>query len=161
VDEKGRRENRLSKTEIKEFNAEVVPRALEERKRLGFSTSDDLVYPYGKTKSDVNYSKDGLYACGFYVDGICFVPWLHMFIAWDGSIYTCCMMNGRMEPLGNAGKSDVGDVFEGEPYRNLRSRFIGERFEYCAACDDFLKENELLNACLNRTLGPLCEIQPR
>jgi MoaA/NifB/PqqE/SkfB family radical SAM enzyme len=151
VDEKGRRKNRLSATQIYRYNREVAPRVLELRRRYGFSTAPALVYPFGVTDEEVRYSAKGLYARGFFERRACLAPWLHAFFAWNGDTFLCCMTNGRMDPLGNVGRESVREVFEGPGYRRIREEFLaGRHLSSCHRCDLFLPENALLHAALER-----------
>jgi hypothetical protein len=65
------------------------------------STSDDFVFPFGRSESEVEYSASTLYARGFYKEHVCFVPWLHTFIDWKGEerymrrVY--CERDGRVQ----------------------------------------------------------------
>jgi MoaA/NifB/PqqE/SkfB family radical SAM enzyme len=148
VDEKGGN-NRLSRRQIERFNLEVVPQALELRRRYGFPTAPDRVYPFGVTPLDIRYTKHGLYARGQYERMLCMVPWLHMFIAWDGQVSLCCMTNGRAPPLGNLAAQSVREVFDGPRYREVRAAFrSGHQPTDCARCDLFLRENRQLAAAL-------------
>ena len=149
VDEKGERRNRLSRSQIRRYNQEVAPRVLELRQRYGFSTAPELVYPFGLTEEDIRLSAAGLYARRAYDRRPCLAPWLHLFLAWDGECYLCCMTNGRMESLGNAARQSVGEVFRGPTLRRIRRRFLaGKPHPACARCDMFLAENRLLHQAL-------------
>ncbi len=149
VDEKGERRNRLSRSQIRRYNQEVAPRVLERRQRHGFSTAPELVYPFGLTDEDLRLAADGLYARGAYGDRPCLAPWLHLFVAWDGQCYLCCMTNGRMESLGNASREPLAGIFCGPAMRRVRRRFLeGRPHPACARCDMFLTENRVLHEAL-------------
>jgi MoaA/NifB/PqqE/SkfB family radical SAM enzyme len=151
VDEKGPRRNRLTLEEILHYNAEIAPAVREARRRCGFSTDPAFVYPYGLSQRDLKFSKKAHYARGFYQERPCLAPWMHLFIAWDGNCYLCCMTNGRMEPLGNVARSSVGEVFWGERMQRVRRQFLdGFRHEICHRCDMFLTENARLHRALGR-----------
>ena len=151
VDEKGSRKNRLSETQIGEYNREIAPEVLELRRHYGFSTHPLDVYPFGVTEEEVGFSARGLYARGFFERRACLVPWFHMFMAWDGDVYLCCMTNGRMDPLGNVGRQGVREVFQGGAYRRIREEFkAGRHLPSCQRCDLFLRENSLLHAALDQ-----------
>lgn len=149
VDEKGPGKKRLSKCQIREYNRELAPRALEIRRRFGLPTPFERIYPFGVTKEELRLSKKGLYARGAFAQAPCLAPWLHTFIAWDGEVYLCCMTNGRIDSLGNAGDTPLRDIFHGEAYRRVRAAFAaGRQFPICARCDLFLPENRKLHAAL-------------
>lgn len=151
VDEKGERRNRLSRGQIRRFNEEIAPRALELRRLHGFSTRPELVYPFGVSEEDVRLSAEGLYARGALAGKPCLAPWLHLFMAWDGECYLCCMTNGRMESLGNVGRTSVAAIFQGEAMRKVRADFLaGRPHPICARCDMFLVENRQLHDALDQ-----------
>jgi MoaA/NifB/PqqE/SkfB family radical SAM enzyme len=154
VDEKGKGRNRLRKKDIVDFNARIVPEVERRRRKHGFSLRDSLVYPFGRTKEEINYAKEGEYARGFFDEALCYVPWLHTFVTWNGSVYLCCMMRGRIEPLGNAGNEAIGEIFRGKAYREVRRTMKIERPAPCRRCDDFLDENRDLNRGLFRSGSP-------
>lgn len=149
VDEKGPPRNRLSRAQIRRYNEEIAPRVLQKRQEHGFSTHPDLVFPFGRSEEDLRQSRDGLYARGFYAERTCMAPWLHLFVAWDGESYLCCMTNGRMESLGNVRADGVRGVFLGERMRQVRAAFMAQRpHPICHRCDMFLQENRKLHAAL-------------
>ena len=151
VDEKGPRRNRLSARQIRAYNRSIAPLVLEERRRAGFSAAPQFVYPFGVTDEDVRLSAQGLYARGYFARRPCLAPWLHAFFAWNGDAYLCCMTNGRMDALGNAGRQSVREIFAGEPYRAVRRRFLsGRHLASCHRCDLFLSENARLHAALDQ-----------
>ena len=149
VDEKGPRKKRLSRSQIEEYNREIAPRVLELRQQYGLSTAPDKVYPFGVTPEEVKLSRDGFYARGFYERRACLAPWLHTFLAWNGDVYLCCMTNGRMGALGNAGRQTMREIFHGDPYRRVRESFMaGRHLAPCHRCDLFLVENARLHGAL-------------
>jgi MoaA/NifB/PqqE/SkfB family radical SAM enzyme len=149
VDEKGPRKNRLSRRQIEEYNREIAPRVLELRERYGLSTARDKVYPFGVTPEEVRLSREGQYARGFYERQPCLAPWLHTFLAWNGDVFLCCMTNGRIDPLGNAGRQTMREIFHAKPYRKVRAAFLaGRHFSACKRCDLFLAENSKLHEAL-------------
>lgn len=149
VDEKGPRRNRLSHSQICRYNREIAPRVLELRQLHGFSTAPEMVYPFGLTDEDLRQAADGFYARGAYRHHPCLAPWLHLFLAWDGECYLCCMTNGRMESLGNAGQEALAGIFRGAALRRIRRRFLeGRPHPACARCDMFLTENRRLHEAL-------------
>ncbi|MBI5596218.1 MAG: radical SAM protein [Elusimicrobia bacterium] len=149
VDEKGEGTLRLTKRHILEYNREVAPRVEEARLKAGWTAPFDRVYPFGVTEEEVRHSKKGLYARGYFETRTCLAPWLHMFVAWDGAVYLCCMTNGRIEPLGNVGTMPVSDVFLGERYRAVRADFTrGRQLKACASCDLFRPQLDALHSAL-------------
>ena len=152
VDEKGERKKRLSRSEIRAYNREIAPEVEELRARFGFSTDPLLVYPFGVTEDEIDASSRALYARGFFERKSCLAPWLHLFAAWNGDVFLCCMTNGRMEPLGNLGLESAPEIFRGERYRRIREEFrAGRHLPPCARCDLFLGENARLHDALDRT----------
>ncbi len=140
----------IKKSEIKDFNLCIAPEVETLRIRLGFSTDPLLVYPFGQSKDDINHAREGRYALGFFDEHLCYVPWLHLFIAWNGDVYPCCMTRGRVKSLGNLIENSVEEVFTGEEYSRLRRVFIRNRLPECARCDNFLHENHLLVEALEK-----------
>ena len=151
VDEKGERKNRLSRSQIERYNAEVAPVVAERRRQAGFSLAPALVYPFGRTQEEIRQAKRGLYSLGHYEKMPCWAPWLHLFIGWDGECYLCCMTNGRMDSLGNVATLGVRGVFLGEAMAAVRQRFRAGKLETsCSRCDMFLPENLLLQGAMEQ-----------
>lgn len=143
---------RLSKTLIREYNAEIAPRVKEIRTRAGLSVEEAFVYPFGRPGLEV-LSASGDYARGYYTERLCYAPWLHLFIAWDGHVYLCCMTNGRIESLGNVSERSVRDIYQGPELRAMREGMKAARLPACHACDMFLADNAKLHAALNPALS--------
>ena len=151
VDEKGPRKNRLSRWQIENYNEEVAPRVLEARRQAGYSTAPWMVYPFGRSEQEMERSRKGQYSLGIYQHKPCLSPWMHLFIGWDGETYLCCMTNRRMESLGNVGRQTVMDIFNGQPMRQVRQRFLALDLESsCARCDMVNFENRLLHEALQQ-----------
>ncbi len=149
VDEKGPRVNRLSRSQIREYNRDIAPLVAERRRRRGLPTTLQDIHPFGVTENEIALSSKGMYARGYFERRTCLAPWLHLFMAWDGNSYLCCMTNGRMESLGNVGRQSVRSVFHGEPMQRIRREFrAGRHLPTCQRCDLFLKENSQLDAAL-------------
>lgn len=139
---------RLSRRLIRLYNESIAPRVLEIRKASGYATDDAFVFPFGRGGLEVLDSAQGRYAGSYYRDRLCHAPWLHLFIAWDGKVYLCCMTNGRIEPLGNVRGASVSEVFRGPGFRAIRDAMRSARLPSCHACDMFLRENRLLDEAL-------------
>lgn len=139
---------RLSQRLIREYNEEIAPRAAELRARFGMPLGARYVYPFGQGEGAVKDSSDGLYAAGFYRRHLCYAPWTHVFVAWDGRVFLCCMTNGRIEPLGDLARESVREVFEGPRFAAIRSAMKRERLPSCHQCDMFLDENAALARAL-------------
>ncbi len=149
VDEKGARKNRLSRRQIELYNREIAPEVAEIRLRYGFSMLAEKIHPFGVTAEEIAFSRDGFYARGFFERQPCLAPWLHLFLAWDGAAYLCCMTNGRIEPLGNVRSGAVAEIFRGERFQAIRREFLaGRALPACHRCDLFLSENARLHAAL-------------
>lgn len=134
----------LSKSQIREFNDVVALQVIEARKRYGFSTASHITFPLGKKKAEINLAKEARYALGYYEDHLCFAPWLHTFISWNGDVFLCCMSRGRIPPLGNVRHESPEEIFRGARYNEVRNAIRQKRFEFCSRCDDFLEENRFL-----------------
>jgi radical SAM protein with 4Fe4S-binding SPASM domain len=149
VDERGEDpEHRLKPRDIDEFNTTIAPVALEMRQRLGFSTAPHLVWPLGRSEREISYSARGKYAQGYFEQRTCYVPWLHMFVAWNGDVYLCCMARNKTDPLGNLRRNTVQEIFDGEPYRRIRRQFLTEMPKVCHRCDMFVHENAAVETAL-------------
>lgn len=146
---------RLSRRQIARYNAEIAPEVAALRRRFGMPDRLDRVYPFGLGEGDERYAKRGLYARGHYEHSLCFAPWLHTFIAWDGSVYLCCMTTERMAPLGNVGQTPLADILRGERYAAVRASFLaGDPHFMCHRCDLFAAENRWLARTLDVTPAP-------
>lgn len=146
VDEKGIKKvrHRLSKSQIKDYNKNIAPQVYEVRKAAGFSTHPSYVYPFGVSKEDLEYSKHGQYAMGYFKDNMCHAPLTHTFIGWNGDVSVCCMLQNKMKPLGNVRENTIHEIFTGETYTKFRDEFTKERLSACHRCDNFSRENEFL-----------------
>ena len=135
---------RLSKKMIGHYNEEIAPQVAAARAAVKMSLSDDRIYPYGKHSAEILDSVEGRYAGGFYREHACYAPFLHIFVAWDGKVYLCCMTNGRIESLGDLQQLSVRDVFLGEAFAAMRRQMMHERLDACHACDMYTRENRVL-----------------
>ncbi len=151
VDEKGPRLRRLSREAIRTFNREVAPVVADLRQRYAFPLTTGRLYPFGVTEEEVRRSARGLYSRGAFASRPCLAPWLHLFLAWNGDAFSCCMTNQRMPPLGNVGHSSVEEVFLGPRSQEVRRSFAaGRPHAACERCDLFLAENALLHSALEQ-----------
>ncbi|MEZ4231433.1 MAG: radical SAM/SPASM domain-containing protein [Polyangiaceae bacterium] len=139
---------RLSKRLIREYNEEIAPQVEELRRHYGFPLGNEYVYPFGRDKRELDASAAGDYALAYYQRNQCLAPWLHLFVAWDGKVYLCCMTNGRIEPLGDLATQSVREVWLGDAFQRIRAQMRAERIPSCHACDMYLTENRELNAAL-------------
>lgn len=145
---------RLTKRLIREYNEEIAPEVLEIRQSFGLRTTPEYVYPFGRSSLHVVESVQGHYAGGYYRDRICYAPYTHMFVAWNGDVFLCCMTNGRIEPLGNISEESVREVFLGERFEEIRRGMDAARLPTCHACDMFLNENRTLAEALGEGQEP-------
>ncbi len=152
VDSK-RPELRLSKQLIRRYNSDVAPQVAELRARYGMPVNERMLYPFGRAREAISDSIDGRYAADFYRTRLCYAPYLHMFVAWDGKVYLCCMTNGRIEPLGDLAVQSVEEVFFGPAFAAIRAEMMRERLPACHACDMYLAENEALSQALPGPIG--------
>ena len=149
-----RDELRLTKQLIRHYNENVAPRVAELRMRYGMPLDERALYPFGQRSDAVKQSVQGRYAADFYRDHACYAPYLHMFVAWDGKVYLCCMTNGRIEPLGDLATQSVEQVFRGPGFARIRREMMRERLPACHACDMYLAENEALGQVLPGPVAP-------
>lgn len=148
VDEKSDHRLKLTKRMIRDYNEEIAPRVREVRAAHGMSLAPSMIHPFGRDSLHVVESAAGRYAGGYYREKLCYAPYLHLFVAWNGDVFLCCMTNGRIDPLGNVGEESVKAIFEGERFQQIRRRMEAERLPSCHQCDMFLEENELLRSRL-------------
>ncbi len=148
VDEKSTTENRLLPWQLQEYNDVIAPAVAALRAEYGYSTARHLVYPFGDGKPELRHAANSAYARGYYADHLCFAPWLHALVLWNGDILPCCMLRGRIPPLGNILFASFREIFLGEMAESFRQQFRARRLPACGACDDFLAENRVLNAAL-------------
>lgn len=71
-------------------------------------------------------------ACYPLVKSWCDVPWTSMFIAWDGTVYPCCMHLKR--PLGNVFEHSLREIWNGRKYMEFRRSFREGEEEFCKNC---------------------------
>jgi len=151
---------RLSKRLIREYEAEIAPEVAALRQRYGMPMGERYVHPFGVASEQLEEAKRGDYAGGFYREHLCYAPWTHVFIAWDGEVFLCCMTNGRIEPLGELAHQSVAEVFHGPRFAAIRAQMKRERLPSCHQCDMVLEENRALAAVLPGPLSP-GPIRPR
>jgi MoaA/NifB/PqqE/SkfB family radical SAM enzyme len=139
---------RLGLSEIRDYNAVVAPRVLEARVRAGFSLDARFVYPFGTHIDELRESARGRFGAGYYRAHLCYSPYLHLFVAWDGKVYLCCMTDEKIEPLGDLSRESVASVFSGERFQAIRAEMKRTRLVECHRCDMVLGENRALAAAL-------------
>jgi MoaA/NifB/PqqE/SkfB family radical SAM enzyme len=149
-----RRELRLSKRLIRAYNAEVAPRVAVVRREQGFSSDPLRIHPFGASRRAIAEAAEGRYAGGYYQDHLCYAPYTHVFVAWDGKVYLCCMTNARMAPLGDLSRESLAAVFRGPAFDAVRRSMLVTRPESCHACDMYLEENRSIAAGLGSLPPP-------
>ncbi len=147
-----RTELRLSKRLIREYEADIAPRVEAARRRVGMPLTEQRIHPFGLSRGEHSAASEGLYAADHYEEHLCYAPYLHMFVAWNGEVFLCCMTNGRIDPLGDLSQQSVRDVFTGDRFQAIRAAMRERRLDACHRCDMFLEENRRLHAVLP---GPL------
>lgn len=145
---------RLSKRLIREYNSAIAPEVRELRHALGMPVTEGAVYPFGRADQELTLSREGEYASGYYVNHLCYAPYLHAFAAWDGKVYLCCMTNGRIEALGDLGHQSLKQVFWGERFQAIRRSMLQARLAACHTCDMVLGENRALELALGAGARP-------
>jgi radical SAM protein with 4Fe4S-binding SPASM domain len=62
--------------------------------------------------------------------------WSKMFIEVDGDVSPCCADHPDRPRMGNIGKQDIGEIWQGSLYSDMRRRLLTERpFACCLHCD--------------------------
>ena len=66
----------------------------------------------------------------------CIIPWIHVHGFPDGRAYPCCL--GEMdEPIGDFKKSTLKEVWNGEPYKQMRKNMLEDKpCKECTKCYD-------------------------
>lgn len=147
VDSK-RTDLRLSKQLIRHYEAEIAPVVEERRRAAGLPLDPWRIHPFGVGKDEIKAAAKGLYAGGYYEAHACYAPYLHMFVAWNGEVYLCCMTNGRIDALGDLSRQSVREVFTGERFAAIRNQMARERLPSCHKCDMYTEENRRLATVL-------------
>lgn len=134
---------RLSKRQIKAYNERIAPVIAEKSLALGLMQYARQAYPFGQTSREINLSRNGFYAQGFYDRHPCFAPWTHAMIDHVGRVSVCCML--REGPImGDLRQQSFAEVWAGVNYTTLRTSQTLPLFPACRCCDDFLDENRQL-----------------
>lgn len=64
----------------------------------------------------------------------CMMPWVHMHAFPDGRAYPCCLAD-YWHPVGDLRKNTMAEVWNQEPYRNLRKNMVSEtKSKECTKC---------------------------
>ena len=151
IDEGEQAKFRLTKSQIRRYNKEVAPLVYRERRKGGFSTLPQMVFPFGRTKQEIKRASEGEYGFKLYESKPCLSPWNHLFIGWDGETYLCCMTNTQMSSLGNVAEQSVPEIFNGEPMKQIRRDFRAlHHHPACAKCDMVIRENQVLHSAIER-----------
>lgn len=67
-------------------------------------------------------------------DNFCILPWIHMHIWPNGSVYPCCMSDTD-QGLGNINDMPIDEVINSEEFKTLRKQFMnGEKPDMCTRC---------------------------
>lgn len=147
---------RLPRRRIAIYNEEIAPHIAEQAVALGLMDNEEQAYPFGREPRDILYTKEGYFARGWYKRHPCFAPWTHCLLDYNGDVFPCCMMRGRIPALGNVGETSFSAVWAGIGYRNLRDAMHHPpAFEACSMCDDFLAENKQIFTLVQAEMADL------
>jgi MoaA/NifB/PqqE/SkfB family radical SAM enzyme len=141
--------------QIEQFNREVVPRVMELRRKYNMPIDAGRLYPLGRTNEEMAMATRGHYDFHHYRDHLCYAPYLHSFISHTGEVFACCMTRDRIPALGNIVDQSLEQIFLGPAYRALRASMNSQRLPICAHCDQYLRENRLVDGRL------ACQQPPR
>jgi len=137
----------LNKQQILVYNERIAPYIAERALALGLMQHAGRAYAYGTTSAEIEESKEGRYARGYYETRPCFAPWTHALVDHQGQVNVCCVL--RSAPvIGDLTCQPFSQVWEGTLYRALRSQQHMPLLEGCRRCDDFLEENRQLYSML-------------
>jgi radical SAM protein with 4Fe4S-binding SPASM domain len=156
----GKRGARPSVEQIEWFNAEIAPRVAEVRRQFGMPLDADRIYPFGRTLRELALASEGKYGRGYYEHSLCYAPYLHAFVSHTGDVFACCMTRERMPSLGNVQQQSLVEIFRGEKYRAFRQQMKVKRLSVCGNCDQYLRENRLVEQGLAERRQPLLAIAP-
>jgi MoaA/NifB/PqqE/SkfB family radical SAM enzyme len=82
------------------------------------------------TESDVNYP--------------CYRPWLTFTVLWDGRVSLCCADFDGRSVLGDLTTSTIQEIWNAEPYRNVRRQHLESGGpDICRSCDLPKKDSPL------------------
>jgi len=150
----GKRAIRPTVKQIARFNAEIAPRVAEIRRRYHMPIDAGRLYPFGRTAAELDLATQGRYGFGHYDQHRCYAPYYHAFISHTGEVFACCMTRDRMRPLGNVREQTLSDIFLGSAYQAFRQGMNVARLPVCANCDQYLRENRLVDARLAESAPP-------
>jgi len=140
--------------EIRRFNAETVPEAHEQRRAWGMPCDADRLYPFGRSDAEIGLAAQGEYGFGHYGQHLCYAPWLHAFVSHTGDVFACCMTREKMTPLGNVLQESLREIFHGARYQEFRRQMKETRLAVCSRCDQYLRENRLVDSRLAEQSAP-------
>ncbi|MFO0906393.1 MAG: radical SAM protein [Pirellulales bacterium] len=141
--------------QIQRFNDEIVPQTVALRRQYRMPIDAGRLYPYGRTRDELEQAAQGRYAQGHYDRSLCYAPYFHTFISHDGDVYACCMTRERMRSLGNVKQQTLSDIFLGPSYQQFREGMRMSRLPVCATCDQYHRENRLVDSRLFQIEPPL------
>lgn len=141
--------------EIALFNRDIVPECARLRTEFGMPVDAGRLYPFGRTEEEIRMAAEGRYAFGHYDRHPCYAPWLHAFISHTGDVFACCMTRERMPSLGNVREQPLTEIFQGTAYQSFRRSMRQERLAVCSNCDQYLRENRLVQSRLEQQGTPL------
>lgn len=141
----GKRAIRPTVSQIEKFNAETVPKVMELRRFYGMPIDAGRLFPLGRTPREMELATRGQYGFDHYREHRCYAPYLHSFISHTGEVFACCMTRDRIPSLGNVHSQSLSEIFLGPSYQALRRGMNLARLPICAHCDQYLRENRLVD----------------
>lgn len=150
----GKRSPRPTAKRIEWFNREIAPRAAELRRRYRMPLDAGRLFPFGRSQGELELAAEGRYALGHYEQHRCYAPYLHAFVSHTGEVFACCMTRDRMRPLGNVREQTLTEIFTGPAYQSFRRAMNSTRLAVCANCDQYLRENRVVDARLEERSEP-------
>lgn len=135
---------RLNKRSLLDYTRRIAPVLAERAMALGLMREPREAFPFGVTCQELAASRAGRYARGLYERQPCYAPWTHALVAADARVAPCC--SAPRVTVGNLLQQRFADVWQGEPFRQLRAAMRdGRALPHCAGCDVFLAENQMLH----------------
>ncbi|NMM46848.1 twitch domain-containing radical SAM protein [Marinigracilibium pacificum] len=89
----------------------------------------------------------------------CILPWIHFHVGLHGRVQPCCIAS---KPLGNINKNSLDEIWNGDKFKELRSKMLsGKKVKACSGCYKLeeggaeslrIENNRKFNRYLDRTL---------
>ena len=98
-------------------------------------------------------------------DVFCIIPWIHMHAFPNGQAYPCCLGDSH-HAIGNLHKNTIAEVWNDEPYRNMRVNILNETpCNECSKCYEqekhgFMSMRNSTNKSFGQHIGLVDQTKP-